>query len=497
MIVPAIALAVIRLSENREISGVVTDGERGIAGATVHRIGMSTPRAVTDKQGDFKIRTSRKLEPSLSATKPGFFIGKCSLDVPNPKIVLEHLPADDCEDYAWVPSTSLAARDGGCSECHQAIHDEWAASGHARSANGNHFLELFKSSTRNKTWSLLDEYPDGAGVCTACHAPTISFGDPAYFDLRQARGVAATGVHCDYCHKIKGANIQQVGLTHGRFALELLRPKQGQLFLGPLDDASRGNDAYSQIYRESSYCAPCHEGTVFGVQVYSTYSEWLASPAPTEGKSCQSCHMQPTGKFTNIAPGHGGIRRDPASLGNHRFFSGSQADMLRQSLGFQIEVHPNDNKWKISVAVEARGVGHRIPTGLPDRHLILVVEGFTGDGARLAADKGSAVLSNLAGDELAGLSGVIFAKQLRGLDGSTPVPFWRARPEFVDSRLEPGKSQMSDFLFSGELRTLRVRLSYRRFWEDVRKQKGWPDDSVTVIEQKMSVTANGKVIINR
>src|SRR5262249_31537693 len=146
-----------------------------------------------------------------------------------------------------------------------------------------------------------------------------SFNDPGYNDLRRAEGVALQGVHCDYCHKIAEVDNPQPGLTHGRFGLKLRRPAEGQLFFGPLDDVDRGDDAYSPLYRESRYCASCHEGTVFGVPVYTTYSEWLASPAAREGKQCQDCHMAPTGLLTNLAPGKGGIPRDPKTLANHRF----------------------------------------------------------------------------------------------------------------------------------------------------------------------------------
>src|SRR5207244_7472645 len=95
-----------------------------------------------------------------------------------------------------------------------------------------------------------------------------------------------------------------LGVTHGRYILGLLRPAEGQLFFGPLDDVDRGEDALAPIYGESRYCASCHEGVVFGVRVYSTYSEWLDSPARREGKQCQTCHMTPTGTLTHLAPGH-------------------------------------------------------------------------------------------------------------------------------------------------------------------------------------------------
>src|SRR5262249_37185986 len=152
-----------------------------------------------------------------------------------------------------------------------------------------------------------------------------------------------------------------------------LRPAHGQLFFGPLDDVDRGEDAYSPLYRDSRYCATCHEGTVFGVPVYTTYSEWLDSPARREGKQCQSFHMAPTGGMTNMAPGKGGLERDPATLGNHRFFMGSQGDMLRRCLRLDVRLHPNG---RAEVAVQADAVGHRVPTGFIDRNLILVLEAF-------------------------------------------------------------------------------------------------------------------------
>src|SRR5205085_5090183 len=138
-------------------------------------------------------------------------------------------------------------------------------------------------------WNVLGENPEGAAVCVLCHAPT--FRDPlAEYDLRTIKGVAAQGVHCDYCHKVvEVPNDPHAGpgIRFGRDGLTLLRPKNGQqLFFGPLDDALREGEAFgfSPLYRESRYCAPCHEGTVFGVHAYGTYSEWLASPARAEGK---------------------------------------------------------------------------------------------------------------------------------------------------------------------------------------------------------------------
>src|SRR6516164_2410097 len=102
-------------------------------------------------------------------------------------------------------------------------------------------------------WNLLADNPAAAGVCNACHAPTVSFED----DLRSLRGVAGRGVHCDFCHKISESPMDNLGLSHGRYALKLLRPKNGQLFFASLDDVDRNEDSYSPLYKQSKYCASC------------------------------------------------------------------------------------------------------------------------------------------------------------------------------------------------------------------------------------------------
>src|SRR5207247_1904680 len=119
--------------------------------------------------------------------------------------------------------------------------------------------------------------------------------------------------------------------------------------------------------------ASCHEGTVFGVPVYSTYSEWLRSPARQEGKHCQSCHMAPSGALTNIAPGNGGLPRDPATLANHRFFAPSQEEMLRRCLHLSVAFASSSTGVHGQVELRAEQVGHRVPTGFVDRHLVLVL----------------------------------------------------------------------------------------------------------------------------
>jgi len=300
--------------------------------------------------------------------------------------------------------------------------------------------------------------------------------------MRKIAGTSAHGVHCDFCHKVASASTEQVGFSHGRYGLELLRPSQGQIFFGPLDDVDRGEDTFSSLYRESSYCASCHEGVVFGVPVYTTYSEWLKSPARKEGKACQNCHMAPSGNMSNIAPGKGGIERDPQTLGNHRFFDTSHAEMLRRSLTISADAVSDDGGMKVTVRLQADHVGHKVPTGFVDRNLLLVVESLGPDGSCSSSE--GPKLPSFVGKEWAGKAGKVYAKRLSDYQGNSPVPFWRARPEVEDTRLIPGQADLVQWRFPLGPNRVHLRIIYRRFWPETAKTKGWPRDDIVVMDQE-------------
>jgi len=454
-------------------TGQVVDAAGPVADARVRFQGDG--RAVySDAAGRFVLPHRPAGATRLTAWKEGYFIAGAPAAGRAVVLHLERLPAVDHEAYDWVDPRPDARGRHNCANCHAGIFREWSRSGHARSVCNRRFLDLYAN--------LLKDNPDGAGVCTSCHAPTVGFSDPAYYDLRQAAGVAAQGVHCDYCHKIVGPEpAARLGLTHGRFGLQLLRPERHQLFFGPLDDVDRGDDAYARFYRSSRYCASCHEGTVFGVHVYGTYSEWLASPAARQGQQCQDCHMPPDGTRTNIAPGRGGSERDPRTLSTHGMFAGSQEEMLRRALQVTAALTRDAAGALVDVALRAENVGHRLPTGFIDRHLALVVEAR--QGAVPLPPLAGPVLPALAGKEFAGAAGSLFARVLRDRAGRSPAPFWNARPDFVDTRLVPERTEQRRFTFAPGADQVRVRVLYRRFWPETAANKGWADDTSTIVDR--------------
>jgi hypothetical protein len=471
-----------------ELVGKVVDADGPVAAASV-RLQATPHHTITGADGFFHLPDVAGVA-HVTAWKEGAFIGFSRPDASPLRILLKPLPAQDDPSYKWIGSGPDDNADQNCSRCHAEIYKEWSASAHSRSTTGRHFRNLYDGTSwtgkAGVGWSLLDEHPTGAAVCTSCHAPAVADDDPAQFDLRELRGTAAQGVHCDYCHKINGVGDGKFGLTHGRFNLSLLRPAQGQVFLGPLDDATRGDDAFSPLYHDSKYCASCHEGVVFGVHVYSTYSEWKDSPAYQQGRQCQDCHMAPTGRMTNIAPGNGGVERDPRTLGNHLFFDGDQDAMLRRCLQASVECRRSKDGVRATVRLWTDGAGHRVPTGFIDKHLILSVEGEDGAGRSVVLQSGPR-LPAVAGKELEGRPGKLYAKLLRDFDGRSPVPFWRADPDATDTRLAPGRTDETAFDFPPELAKVRVRVLYRRFWEEVGRSKGWPDADVTVLHREVYV----------
>jgi hypothetical protein len=454
------------------MTGVVVDESGPVAGAVV-RVRATPLAVVTGADGHFSL-PGKSGPARVTASKAGYVIAGADGTAVPLVLTLAHVAGDD-ESYAWVDPVPDATRPGSCGNCHTTAYREWSSSGHARAAANPRFRNLYDGTDAlgrpNRGWNLLAELPAGAGVCAACHAPTAEPDAANDYDIRRVTGVATRGVHCDYCHKVTGAS-GEPGLTHGRYLLQLSRPMTGQRFFGPLDDVDRGEDVHSPFQRDSRLCAACHEGTVFGVHAYGTFSEWRDSPAGRAGVQCQDCHMAAAAAHTNVAPGHGGRERSSATLADHGMFPGGQLAMLRRCLTLTVNPSRDADGVGVTVVVRADGVGHRVPTGFPDRNLVLTLDAFDAAGHRLTG----------TGPEVDGRPGRLYAKLLRDFDGHGPAPFWRADPDFLDTRLKPGEPDESRYRFPAAAARVRVKLVYRRFWPEVAASKGWAGNESIVAE---------------
>jgi hypothetical protein len=485
---------------------VVDSGGAPMAGAFVSIPGNSSS-TLTGEDGRFSLPFASTAK-IITAWKDGYFIANASIAAPPLQLTLRKLPAGDHDSYQWrSPTPELdhvrGAEYRNCGSCHQAIYKEWSISSHAWSVVRRHFLNLYEGTDAKGEsgvgWNLVKERPEGIGVCAACHAPTLEPDASGGYDLRAALNKSkdqlrpdsvtskwtetepgVSGVHCDYCHKVAGPAEGELGLAHGRYGLSLLRPAQGQLLFGPLKDSTRPDTTYSAFQRDSRMCASCHEGTVFGVHVYSTYSEWRASAAGKRGIHCQECHMKPSGRLANLAPGNGGVERDPTTLSNHQFFDVSAVEMLRRCLEIDLQPVRQQDGVHVRLAIRPRDVGHRVPTGFADRNIIVLLEAVDAEENVVAPLKGP-LLEAIAGETVSGKPGRLYAKILKDFEGKSPVPFWRASPEFTDTRLTPGETDVSEWIFPKSVETIRARVIHRRFWPEVAKTKGWVDNENLIL----------------
>lgn len=483
------------------VVGRVVDGNGVPVPDARVRIKAQTPHVVANGEGYFELplpTVSSKM--TITAAHPEFFIGSTVLspwsqgrqptDVDSVTVKLRRLPADVDRGYVWVDPRPHETRSEQCGNCHAEIFAEWSRGGHASAASNLRFRNLYEgTNVRGESghgWSLRSEHSHGQSVCWSCHIPSgdiVEFGD---LDLPEGSTTEGQGVHCDFCHKIRSLQEGDIGLMHGRDAVRLLQPEHGQLFFGPLDDVDRGDDVYSPLQGKSELCAICHEGVVFGVHVYRTYSEWLKSPAYDRQQQCQDCHMRPTGLMTNLAPGMGGVDRDPVTLSSHDLLRGGRDEMLRKSLELTLASHREPSSWRVDVFLLPRNVGHRLPTGYIDRQILLDLLPYDATGAVIQAIGGTK-LPDVVGTPLSGRTGQLFARLLTDDKHVSPAPFWRHTVMEVDQSLAPEQIWRAAYHFPLNADHVQVTLSYRRFWRNVAIDKDWPDDTIVIHQRTVQL----------
>ena len=481
-------------SSDRFVHGRVVDGRGPLADATVRWKGTDH-HVVTDASGKFRLPNVDGAT-RVTAWKEGYFIaGTDPGDAPL-LISLRPIPRGDDPNYDWVDPSPDPEHEDGCGNCHVETYRQWVSSAHGGAAVNRRFLGVFYGTDwQGETetgWSVIRDQPEARAVCAACHLPTVDPADPEAADPARAEGVTREGIHCDYCHKIADVDLARIGVAHGRAGHRLVRPPRGeQVFFGPLDDVDRGRDTFAAVYGSSSYCASCHEGTLFGIPAYTTWSEWKESRFAAAGVQCQDCHMKPDGRTVNSAPGHGGIDRDPNGLSTHHFPGSRDDASLKSSVRMDVTVTGQAGQVEVEVGLRSREVGHAFPTGSPDRHLILLVEAFGRDGKPQPLIAGGRIgpeggIGSVKEGDLAGRPGKVYAKRLEGEGGLVPAPFWNASIVRSDNRLRPGRVDRTRHAFrTGGSGEVRVTLRYRTMYREVSKAKRWPDRDVVLAERSM------------
>ena len=337
--------------------------------------------------------------------------------------------AQEVDPMDSAPFTSAIV----CAHCHKDIHEAWTSNLHSRAATEPIFAQAFGEAE--------DTLGDEAGpFCLTCHAPTTVKTK----DYAMVRNITKESVTCDFCHTMVAAKPGEA------VPFELDVGTGQSVKRGPYDDAddSQHPVAFSELHLSAELCGSCHDfKTASGVPILSTYSEYLAGPYPRRNVVCQGCHMP-------IVMGNAAdpkVTREPREYINlHRMPGGHAEDQLQRALTLKWEkVERSSGRLQVRLSIANTGAGHRVPTGMPTRKLILEVEVRTSTGKLY---KEQTVYQKIVLDE----EGREILK-----DGEM---FTRAESIRSDNRILPGEQRLAGFSFllpSTQKAELTARLIYQ------------------------------------
>lgn len=302
------------------------------------------------------------------------------------------------------------------------MHGEWETSAHAAADEAPAYRAMRRAAR--------DE-----GCGDDCHAPLRK--------LAPQSAASAEAITCDVCHTVRAVDI---GDDRSRLSLGI----DDMIRYGPLCDAKNHyfhRMGCSPLHRSAELCAGCHHWIRDKLPVFTTYLEWKQGPYPAENKICQACHMP--GSRAEVATGSG--VRD--GVPDHSLM-GEGGKLRLRAAALAVAAQDRDGKLAITAEVTNVGSGHDLPTGLPERRLILRVE-----------------VVDDAGDPV-GQAERAYGRHLVDAAGKL-VPFYAAAKVENDNRLHPREKRTETFEFSpaggGKLT---VQLIWRSMPKEIAEQIG-------------------------
>lgn len=261
---------------------------------------------------------------------------------------------------AWTAPARVASSDS-CGACHKDIYRMWRSSAHANAMEDPRFRAAHRDTESREGAAV-------ARICLRCHAPLAEISR----DTELALHSTWEGVSCEVCHSISA-----VDAVEGGFKITY---DPGPVKRGPIEDAasSAHQVRFSELHTSALVCAGCHEyANLDGTKILSTYSEWSASSAAKDGRTCQSCHMYETAADV-VDPK---IRRVSKPVNLHEIPGGHSLEQLNKALSVRLEPVREGDEVRFKVRIANRGAGHAVPTGMPGRRVVLVVTSRAGAAA--------------------------------------------------------------------------------------------------------------------
>jgi uncharacterized protein (TIGR03437 family) len=537
------ALTWIAAGDNGVITGIVTDGSQPLAGAVV-RVQATAVLTTTDSHGQFTLTPATAGPVALTAFATGYFIAGPVVAKPGDtgvSFTLTKYSTVDDSSYAWVSAFASYGQAVNCQNCHsdsrqtpaQLPFDEWQRDAHGNSAQNRRFLSMYNGTdlsgqdqspptryTYDRDYGMIPlppnpnlpyygpgfrlDFPSSAGNCAACHTPAAAVAAPLDTDPNIVSGVGKEGVACDFCHKVGSVQTDPASgvpypNTPGVLSFGFLRPPTGaQFFAGPYDDVAPGDDTCSPLQNQSQFCAPCHTATFWGVQVYNSFGEWLASPYsdPIKGQTCQDCHMPHRGATLAALASTGGHTRDPNTVFSHLMPGASDLNLLQNTAGLVVEAHQSGPLIHVTVTVTNQKAGHHTPTDHPSRNILLAVSASAGNQPLIPYD--GPVIPNWGGtgstaDDYGGTPGRGYAKILQELwtEVSPTVAYWSPTVLLADTRIPALGQDVSQYDFvapaGGGMVRIAAKLLYRRAFRQLSLWKQWNVPDILMNQAAVSV----------
>lgn len=202
--------------------------------------------------------------------------------------------------------------------------------------------------------------------------------------------------------------------------------------------------------------------------------------------------------LTNVAPGKGGVERDPFTIHAHTFPGASNLELLQNSVSMTVTSELLDESLAIQVEIVNDRTGHHVPTDSPLRSLILLIEAEDSQGQSLMLLSGPTIpewggIGDPVQGYYAGLPGVAYAKILEeAWTGISPTgAYWNPTRLVSDNRIPAFGHAPSAYTFAipqgGGSVAVDVRLLYRRAFIQLMDQKSWDIDDILMEQQTFQI----------
>jgi hypothetical protein len=340
--------------------------------------------------------------------------------------------------YDTMFTTLHFSGSGNCRVCHNGLVDangedvsietDWSSTVMAH-ASRDPVWRAKVSSELARNPGLSDLIND---KCSRCHAPmahteavyqgdTFNLLDGILTPVDPLYDAALDGVSCTLCHQIADTGLGTDAGFSGHYTIDTYANPLDRRIYGPYDNVFAMpmlnmvgyTIAYSPHIKESAVCATCHNlrtpyvdaagnvistpETEFPEQM--TYSEWLASDYPGR-QSCQDCHMPRTdGVIMASRPMWLNTLRD--DFATHKLVGGNMLllDLLQNNAAeldatdanIAVTLQETAQMLRSAAAIEPVSgslvnnelafelrlqnlTGHKLPSGIPLRRLVLHVK---------------------------------------------------------------------------------------------------------------------------